>query len=88
MRIEINDYIVIDSEICHGKPTFKGTRIMVWQILEMLEADMPIKEIITAFPVPLTEKHIKAALHYASIIARGSDNVVVGIEKQRTKVPA
>jgi len=27
-------YIVADPEICHGKPTFKGTRIMVWQVLE------------------------------------------------------
>jgi uncharacterized protein (DUF433 family) len=25
---------VADPEICHGKPTFKGTRIMVWQVLE------------------------------------------------------
>ena len=88
MRIEVNNYIVIDSEICHGKPTFKGTRIMVWQILEMLEAGMPIKEIITAFPTPLTEKHIKAALHYAGTIARGSDNVVVGIEKHKIEIPA
>ena len=23
-----------DPEICHGKPTFKGTRIMVWQVLD------------------------------------------------------
>jgi len=46
MRIEINDYIVIDSEICHGKPTFRGTRVMVWQVLEMLEADVSVKEII------------------------------------------
>jgi uncharacterized protein (DUF433 family) len=30
-------YIVADPEICHGKPTFKGTRIMVWQVLEQLE---------------------------------------------------
>jgi uncharacterized protein (DUF433 family) len=33
-RIELGDYIVADPEICHGKPTFKGTRIMVWQVLE------------------------------------------------------
>jgi hypothetical protein len=33
-RIELGRYIVADSEICHGKPTFKGTRIMVWQVLE------------------------------------------------------
>jgi competence protein ComGC len=25
---------VADPEICHGKPTFKGTRIMVWQVLD------------------------------------------------------
>ncbi|MEK7249149.1 MAG: DUF433 domain-containing protein [Bacteroidota bacterium] len=30
-------YIVIDPEVCHGKPTFIGTRIMVWQVLEQLE---------------------------------------------------
>ena len=35
-RIVLHKYIVADSEICHGKLTFKGTRIMVWQILEML----------------------------------------------------
>ena len=30
MQIEINPYIVADSEICGGTPTFKGTRIMAW----------------------------------------------------------
>ncbi|HYO49904.1 MAG TPA: DUF433 domain-containing protein [Chloroflexia bacterium] len=29
-------HIVADTEICHGKPTFNGTRIMVFQILEMV----------------------------------------------------
>jgi len=33
-RVELGQYIVADPEICHGKPTFKGTRIMVWQVLE------------------------------------------------------
>jgi uncharacterized protein (DUF433 family) len=33
-RIELGEYIVADPEICRGKPTFKGTRIMVWQVLE------------------------------------------------------
>ena len=65
MRTEINEYIVADSEICHGKPTFKGTRVMVWQVLEMLEGGAAYKGITEAFP-SLTEKHIKAALHYAA----------------------
>ena len=32
-RVELGQHIVADPEICHGKPTFKGTRIMVWQVL-------------------------------------------------------
>lgn len=33
-RTDLGKFIVADPEICHGKPTFKGTRIMVWQVLE------------------------------------------------------
>jgi len=33
-RIELGQYIVADPEVCHGKPTFKGTRIMVGQVLD------------------------------------------------------
>jgi hypothetical protein len=25
-----------DPNICHGKPVFRGTRSMVWQVLEMV----------------------------------------------------
>ena len=64
MRIEINDYIVIDSNICHGKPTFKGTRIMVSIVLEMLEAGTPVEEIIEAYP-SLTPRHVKETLKFA-----------------------
>ena len=67
MRIEINEFIVIDSNICHGQPTFKGTRIMVSIVLEMLEDRATYKEIIEAYP-SLTEKHIKAALDFAAKI--------------------
>jgi len=33
-RVELGQYVVADPEICHGQPTFKGTRIMVWQVLD------------------------------------------------------
>ena len=36
-RIELGEHIVADPKICHGKPTYKGTRIMAWQVLAMLE---------------------------------------------------
>jgi len=65
MRMEIGKYIVIDDEICHGKPTFKGTRIMVSQVLEMLAAGYSEQYILKQFP-SLTKKHIKAALEFAA----------------------
>jgi hypothetical protein len=37
-RVELGKYIVVDPEICHGQPTFKGTRIMVWQVLDDVAA--------------------------------------------------
>lgn len=58
--IEINKYITVDSEICHGKPVFKSTRVMVYLVLEMLEDGASINEIIEAYP-SLTKEHIKAA---------------------------
>lgn len=68
-RIEINKYIVADPEICHGKLTFKGTRIMVWQVLNMVARGETTKEILEAFP-SLTVKHIRAALEYVSQIVQ------------------
>lgn len=75
MRIEVNNYIVIDSEICHGKPTFKGTRIMVHIILEMLQVGAALPEILRAYP-SLTENHIKAALEYAARITERSLDLI------------
>jgi uncharacterized protein (DUF433 family) len=45
-RVELGQYIVADPKICHGKPTFKGTRIMVWQILDELAHGMTPGEIV------------------------------------------
>ena len=75
MRIEVNEYIIIDSEICHGKPTFKGTRIMVHIVLDMLQTGATTSEIMEAYP-SLTEKHVKAALEYAARITERSFDLI------------
>lgn len=77
-KIEINDYIIADSQICHGKPTFKGTRIMVWQILEMIREGEDTDEIIKAFP-SLSEKAIEGALDYAVSLTKGEKNIIVSL---------
>lgn len=74
--VQINKYIVANPEICHGKLTFKGTRVMVWQVLEMLEDGKSSDEIVKAFP-SLRREHVKAALSYASDITKGKNYVLV-----------
>lgn len=68
-KIAINKYIVADPRICHGKPTFAGTRVMVWQVLEMLAGERSHEDIFEAFP-HLTPRHIRAALDYASSLTK------------------
>lgn len=58
-------YIVIDPEICHGKPTFRGTRIMVWQVLEMVADGIGWKTIIEQFHGSITKEAIAEAVSLA-----------------------
>ena len=47
--MELGEYIVANPLICHGKPTIKGTRIMVWQILDELAHGMSPAQIVKAW---------------------------------------
>ena len=58
-------YVTANPEICHGKPCFRGTRIPVYLVLEMLEAGESPREILQSYP-NLTKSAIQAALHYAA----------------------
>jgi uncharacterized protein (DUF433 family) len=42
----IGRYIVTDPNICHGKPTFRGTRIFVSDVLEQVASGMAWEIII------------------------------------------
>jgi len=75
MRIEISKYIVVDDEICHGKPTFKGTRILVSDIIELLAAGLSVEEIIRDYYPSLNEDMVKEALIWAAKIIRGEHHV-------------
>ncbi|MGH7965900.1 MAG: DUF433 domain-containing protein [Candidatus Binatia bacterium] len=61
----IGRHIVIDSEICHGKPTFRGTRIMVSQVLEMVASGMAWRTIIEQYHGSLTKEAIAEAVSLA-----------------------
>ena len=48
-RKDLRQYIVADPEICHGQLTFKGTRIMVKSVLEMLAKGWDWQQISDAY---------------------------------------
>ena len=58
-------HVLSDSNICHGKPVIVGTRIMVWQILELLESGKNEAHIYQQFP-SLPKGAVRAALHFAA----------------------
>jgi uncharacterized protein (DUF433 family) len=63
---ELGKYIVADPKICHGKPTFRGTRIMVWQILEMLARGDDWDTIIINWGGRINKEQIAEAITVAS----------------------
>jgi uncharacterized protein (DUF433 family) len=60
----MNNRIVIDPEIQHGKPVIKGTRVPVVRIIGSLAGGMSSEEIIREYAV--SNEDIKAALMFAS----------------------
>ena len=46
----VNPLISINKNVCHGKPVFKGTRIPVNQIAELINASCYFEEITVAYP--------------------------------------
>jgi uncharacterized protein (DUF433 family) len=59
------DRIVIDPEIRFGKPSIRGTRITVGDILSYLASGMSEPEIVADFP-RLTREDIRACLAFAA----------------------
>ena len=45
-RVELGQYIVADPEICHGRVTFKGTRVFVADVLADVERGLSWEFII------------------------------------------
>jgi uncharacterized protein (DUF433 family) len=58
--------IVADPKICHGQPTFRGTRILVQDVLEMVAEGMDWDEIIDNCDGKITREAITEAIRAAS----------------------
>lgn len=58
-------YIVADPEICHGKLTFRGTRIFVSDVLEMVASGIAWETIIEEWHGNITHEAIAEAVSLA-----------------------
>ena len=55
-------YIVTNPKICHGKPTFRGTRILVSDVLEQVSNGMAWETIIDEWNGSITRNAISEAI--------------------------
>lgn len=59
-------WIVADSRVCHGKPTFRGTRILVSDVLEMVAQGMAWETIIAEWHGDISKEAIAEAVRLSS----------------------
>jgi uncharacterized protein (DUF433 family) len=64
-RKYLGRYVVVDPAICHGKPTFLGTRIMVAQVLKQVAKGMPWDAITAEWRGDITKEAIAEAIEFA-----------------------
>lgn len=71
-------YLVTDPKVCHGKPTFRGTRILVADILDQVAEGMAWETIIEEWHGKLTKAAIGEAVELASqALLRHTDEFVL-----------
>lgn len=87
-RVQLGEYIVANPRICGGRPTFEGSRIMVWQVLEQVASGMPWQHICWAWRGKVSHEAIAEALQLAADGLRTSRHVRSGRQRPRNLAAA
>ena len=67
----IGRYVVADPAICHGQPTFRGTRILVADVMEQVAGGTAWETIIEEWRGNVSPDAISEAVRLASQAFRG-----------------
>jgi uncharacterized protein (DUF433 family) len=71
------DRIVVSQDVAHGKPRIKGTRIMVYQVLNLLAEGKSIAEITSEDFFPdISAEDVRACIAYASRVVQNEEFVL------------
>ena len=71
-------FIVADPKVCHGQPTFRGTRIFVADVLDQVARGLDRETIIEEWHGSMTHDAIAEAVHLAAqaLLKHAEDFVV------------
>ena len=74
-------HIVTDPRICHGKPVFRGTRVLVADVLEQVASGMAWETIIADWNDSITKDAIREAVQLASqALLKHADEFVLALK--------
>ena len=59
-------FIVADPKVCHGHPTFRGTRVFVVDVLDQVARGLDWETIIEEWHGSITHEAIAEAVHLAA----------------------
>ena len=65
MTQKLSNRITIDPDICHGKPTIRGLRYPVENMLELMATGMTMEELLLDYP-DLEKEDFLACIDYAA----------------------
>ena len=71
----MSERIVINPDICNGRPVVLGTSISVQTVLEFLAAGDSVAEVLEEYP-SLTREDVQACLDYAARVMGNHFSVV------------
>lgn len=78
MKVALGRYIVADPKICHGKPTFRGTRIFVSDVLEQVATGMDWEAIVAEWRGDVSKAAIAEAVRLACDVLQAHQGELVG----------
>ena len=83
MKRALGRYIVADSAICHGRPTFRGTRVFVSDVLDDVGRGLAWEAIIERWHNSISKEAIAEAVRLArEALLRHADELAATASKR------
>jgi len=85
-RLELGRYIVADPAVCHGKVTFKGTRVFVSDVLADIERGLSWEFIAERWGGKISRDALAEAVHLSRHAFLAEDGTLAAGAAARAKL--